>query len=102
VLKAKYNNPLIPFVSYCFFVFAFSGMMLLKQKEHKIKKASFAFWPMIHAFTGNYSANDISIQIRMREISTSPITASIIKSISKFLRAVFLPSESKVSKTATA
>jgi hypothetical protein len=77
-------------------------MMLFKQKENKIKKASFAFWPMIDAFTGNYSANDISIQIRMREISTSPITASILKSISKFLRAVFVPSENEVSKTATA
>jgi hypothetical protein len=76
--------------------------MLFKQKEHKIKKASFAFWPMIHAFTGNYSANDISIQMRMNEISTSPITASIIKSISKFLRTVLVPSENEVSKTATA
>jgi len=102
VLKSKYNNPIFACIYYCCFVFAFSCIMILKQKENKLKKASFAFWPMIHAFTGNYSANDISIQIRLREISTSPITSSILKSISKFLRAVFVPSENEVSKTATA
>ncbi len=54
--QSKFNNRLTALGSYCFFLVALVGIILLFQKTNKLKKLRFLSWPATDAFINDYAA----------------------------------------------
>jgi GT2 family glycosyltransferase len=63
--SSKFNTRLAALLSYCCFLIAVAGIVLLYQKTDKFKKLAFIFWPAIDAFTNDFSQDPSSILQRL-------------------------------------
>ena len=70
ILKAKHRNKTKALLSYIIFLVAFSGLIFLFQKKHKIRKFLFICWPVIHAFSNNFSFTPNSVLQLLGKYST--------------------------------
>lgn len=66
ILKTRYSDkPLTVIFKYAFFLFSFSGLILLFQKSNKFKKIYFLLWPVKDAINNNCEATPSLILERL-------------------------------------
>jgi rhamnopyranosyl-N-acetylglucosaminyl-diphospho-decaprenol beta-1,3/1,4-galactofuranosyltransferase len=64
-LQTKRSNKLAAVINYCFFLAAFTGVVMVYQKTDKLKKLGFICWPAIDAFRNNLTATPSFILTRL-------------------------------------
>ena len=64
--QSKFNNKVLAFLNYCFFLLAVAGIVMLFQKTDKLKKLAFILWPATDAFKNNYRATPPFILAKLR------------------------------------
>lgn len=82
---AKFNNKLMAWVNYTFFLIAFAGIVLVYQKTDKFKKLAFIMWPAADAVTKNFKAN---LPFVLKRLETSKHTR--MYSVNNYLKARWL------------
>jgi rhamnopyranosyl-N-acetylglucosaminyl-diphospho-decaprenol beta-1,3/1,4-galactofuranosyltransferase len=68
--KAKFNSKLLAVITYCTFLFAMTGIVIVYQRTNKLKKMGFIFWPATDAFTNNFKATP---QFILNRVNTNPV-----------------------------
>ncbi len=85
--QAKFNNKAYALLSYCCFIVAFAGLIMLYQKTDKLKKLGFMMWPVTDAFNKNFEATPPVILTKLKTNETFSLTGSI----SNYMKKTWLP-----------
>ncbi len=56
IQKTQFSNKIIALLSYCCFLVAFAGIVIIYQKTNKVKKLNFLLWPATDALVNNFNA----------------------------------------------
>lgn len=84
VNRSKFNNRVLAFLHYCFFLTAMTGIVLLYQRTDKLKKLNFLMWPAADALKNNFTATPQLILSRLNE----PISFSVTGTASAYIRKI--------------
>jgi len=100
VLQTKYNNRLLAFTLYVFFIAVFSLIALTSQKKDNYRKMTFALWPMKDALFNTYTATTESVQERMSQRYRRFAFSRMTNVVKKWMVQLFVPRYAEDSGTA--
>ena len=89
--QSKFNNKLLAFANYCYFLLAMIGVVMVYQKTDKIKKLGFLFWPATDAFISDYSATPQLILAKLDHGTNVPVKNSINSHLRGVRSALLIP-----------
>ncbi len=72
--RSKCNTKFLAWASYCFFLVALAGIILVYQKTDKTKKLNFLLWPAMDALKNDFSASPTVILSKLEGAATKSIT----------------------------
>ncbi len=69
--KTQFGSGIKAVASYCFFLVALCGIVLMYQDTNKVKKLSFILWPAMDAFKNNFAHSPSTILLRINKVEES-------------------------------
>lgn len=100
--KTKYSNRVLAITSYLMFFILFIGQILVFQKNHKLRKISFALWPMLDALSNNYRVTPRFISRKLNDQYVSSFSRLISRPLRNYFCTIFVPSLKETSTPLTA
>lgn len=100
--KTKYSNRAFAITSYLLFFILFIGQILFFQKNDKLRKIIFAFWPMLDALNNNYRVTPRFITRKLNDQYVSSFSRLISRPIRNYFCIIFVPSLKETSTPITA
>lgn len=101
VLRTKFDNRMLATAHYAFFLAAFSLLIIMFQKNDRLRKLNFLFWPAADAFSHNYAETPDSILHRLAVHQKRSYPQVIFAPIRNFIQQLFVPVP-RPERTATA
>jgi GT2 family glycosyltransferase len=99
--KMKYSNLPLAFIAYSMFILLFIAEILLFQKNDKLRKISFAFWPMFDAMNNNYLVTPRFISKKLNDQYVNSFSRLISRPIRNYFCIIFVPSLKETSTPLT-
>lgn len=100
VLQTKYSSRVKAFMLYMGFIIAFGCIVLVTQRKDKLRKMSFALWPMKDALFNHFTATEETIQLRMSQRYRRFALARISHVVKRWMVQLFVPRYAEDSGTA--
>ena len=99
--KVKHSNRAIAMIRYSVFILLFMGEILVFQKKDKLRKISFAFWPMLDAVKNNYKVTPRFIYKKLNDQYASSFSRLISRPMRNYFCTIFVPSLKETSTPMT-
>jgi hypothetical protein len=100
--KLKYSFKPLALISYLLFVVLFIAEILIFQKNDKLRKVSFAIWPILDAIKNNYQLTPTVVKRKLNDQYTSSFSRLISIPIRNYFCTIFVPSLKETSTPLTA
>ena len=100
VLQSKYSYRFQAFLNYAYFLLAFMKSIVIYQKENKLRKLLFMFWPIKDALFNNFKHTPDSVIKKMSTQYNKPITKIVFSPLKKIILSLFVPQYTESTKAA--
>lgn len=101
VLKTKHTYSFKALSLYLIFMMTFVGEILFYQKNDKVRKISFVFWPMRDALVNNYTATPKTIITKINYQYNNSFSKLILLPLRNYICSLFVPSFKETSTPVT-